>query len=68
MEAVRDDETGILVDPEDHVAAADAIVSLLDDPELARHLGAAGKERARERSWALAAGEVEDVLDRVIAR
>jgi phosphatidyl-myo-inositol dimannoside synthase len=68
LEAVRDGETGILVDPEDHVGAADAIVSLLTDPELAGRLGAAGRERARARSWDQTAGEVEDVLDRVVVR
>jgi phosphatidylinositol alpha-1,6-mannosyltransferase len=68
VEAVRDGETGILVDPDDHVGAADAIVSLLADPELAERLGAAGRERARARSWQRAAGEVEDVLDRVVTR
>jgi glycosyltransferase involved in cell wall biosynthesis len=41
-EAVRDGETGYLVPPEDPDAMADAIVRLLDNPALARRLGAAG--------------------------
>jgi hypothetical protein len=48
----------------------DAIVSLLvGDPELARRLGAAGRERARVRfSNNRAPDEVEDVSDWVVAR
>jgi phosphatidylinositol alpha-1,6-mannosyltransferase len=66
QEAVLDGETGILVDPEDHVAAADAIASLLTDRALAGRLGAAGRARAEARSWHRVTGEVEDVLDQVI--
>ena len=68
LDAVVDGETGILVDPEDHVAAADAISALLSDPEFAARLGAAGRERARALSWPRAAAEVEDVLDLVTGR
>jgi phosphatidyl-myo-inositol dimannoside synthase len=68
LDAVVDGETGILVDPEDHVQAADAIVSLLSDAELARRLGAAGLEHARAHSWRQAAAGVEEVLDLVAPR
>lgn len=56
------DETGVLVDPTDHVALAGAIASLLLDPARARALGAAGARRAREFAWPTVAGRVEDVL------
>jgi phosphatidylinositol alpha-1,6-mannosyltransferase len=49
-EAVRDGETGLLVDPEDPGAVADAIARLLGDGELRRRLGAAGR-RAVERYY-----------------
>jgi glycosyltransferase involved in cell wall biosynthesis len=45
-EAVVDGSTGVLVPPGEPQALADAIVSLLDDPERARTLGHAGRRRA----------------------
>lgn len=55
-EAVRDGVTGILVDPNDVGAVADAITSLLGDAPLVWRLGQAGRERAlREFTWDLMA-------------
>lgn len=48
-EVVADGETGLLVEPRDHKGMADAIVRLLNDPELRGRMGAAGLERARRR-------------------
>jgi phosphatidyl-myo-inositol dimannoside synthase len=62
LDAVVDGETGVLVDPTDHVAVADAVADLLLDRERARTLGRAGAERAREFAWPLIAERVEDVL------
>ncbi|MGH7672262.1 MAG: glycosyltransferase, partial [Gemmatimonadales bacterium] len=42
-DAVREGETGLLVDPDDPLAVAAGINRLLDDPELRRRLGAAGR-------------------------
>ena len=42
-EAVEPDATGLLVPPADAEALAGAIVSLLEEPERARQLGAAGR-------------------------
>jgi phosphatidylinositol alpha-1,6-mannosyltransferase len=42
-DAVRDGETGLLVDPEQPAAVADAINRLLADEPLRRRLGAAGR-------------------------
>jgi phosphatidylinositol alpha-1,6-mannosyltransferase len=42
-EAVRDGETGLLVDAEREEAVAEAVAALLDDPGLRRRLGAAGR-------------------------
>jgi glycosyltransferase involved in cell wall biosynthesis len=47
-EAVSDGETGLLVPPGDSGALASAILDLLRDPERAKTMGRAGKERARE--------------------
>jgi phosphatidylinositol alpha-1,6-mannosyltransferase len=43
VDAVQDGVTGILVDPLDLGAAAEAIVVLLGDPDRARRMGAAGR-------------------------
>jgi phosphatidylinositol alpha-1,6-mannosyltransferase len=62
LDAVIDGRTGLLVDPTDPKAVADAIVRLLLDRELARALGRAGAERARSLAWPLIAERVEGVL------
>jgi len=49
-DAVRDGETGLLVDPTDPEAVATAFRSLLDDPGRARTLGDSGR-RAVERTF-----------------
>jgi phosphatidylinositol alpha-1,6-mannosyltransferase len=61
MEAVVDGETGLLVDPTDHVAVAAALTRLLGDADLRGRLGRAGAERAREFSWKRAATRIEDL-------
>ncbi len=43
-EAVKDGETGFVVDPEDPAAAAQALTRLLSDQLLARRLGQAGRK------------------------
>lgn len=48
-EAVEDGETGILVPPADPGALAQALSTLLENPEKARAMGAAGRIRVRER-------------------
>jgi glycosyltransferase involved in cell wall biosynthesis len=45
-EAVEDGETGILVPPEDGGALAQALASLLDNPEKAEAMGRSGRKRA----------------------
>lgn len=67
VDAVRDGETGLLVDPTDAGAVADAIVRLLLDRELARRLGRAGAERARSFAWPAVAECVEAVLHEALA-
>jgi phosphatidyl-myo-inositol dimannoside synthase len=72
VEAVLDGDTGLLVDPGDAVAVAEAIVRLLVDGALARRLGAAGRRRAQEHAWPLVAERVQrlllELLDPAIAR
>jgi len=49
MDAVEDGVTGLLVDPEDPRAVAEAIVHLLDDPDLRHRMARAGRARVLER-------------------
>jgi phosphatidylinositol alpha-1,6-mannosyltransferase len=65
LDAVEDGETGVLVDPTDHIAVAEALTGLLSDPSRARALGHAAAARAREHAWPVVAGKVEDLLIRV---
>lgn len=54
-------DTGLTVDPADAGALAHALATLLDDPDLAARLGAAGQRRARdELSWARTAAGLVD--------
>ncbi|MEY4762716.1 MAG: hypothetical protein RLZZ200_2572 [Pseudomonadota bacterium] len=48
-ELIRDGIDGVLVTPSDSQELADALSSLMDDPELRGELGRAGRERVRER-------------------
>ncbi len=61
-DAVVHEETGILVDPEDSGAVADALTSLLLDPDRARRLGDAGARRAQGFAWPLIARQLEDIV------
>jgi phosphatidylinositol alpha-1,6-mannosyltransferase len=62
VDAVVHGETGLLVDPTDHVAVADSITELLASPETAERLGRAAAERAQEFVWPRIARRVEDLL------
>lgn len=62
LDAVVDGETGILVDPNDHVAVAQALTGLLRDPRRAGTLGRAGAVRAGEFAWPVIAARVEELL------
>jgi phosphatidyl-myo-inositol dimannoside synthase len=62
LDAVVDGETGLLVDPGEPVAVAEAIGALLLDDGLAARLGAAGRERAERHSWPEICRRVEDSM------
>jgi phosphatidyl-myo-inositol dimannoside synthase len=66
LDAVLDGETGLLVDPLDPLAVAEAIVRLLRDGQLARRLGDAGRARAAQLTWPRVAARVERLLLGVI--
>jgi phosphatidylinositol alpha-1,6-mannosyltransferase len=68
LDSVLDGETGLLVDPTDTLAVAEAIVSLLQDRELAERLGRNGERRAREYAWPTIARRLEEVLLQTLAQ
>ena len=69
LDAVIDQETGLLVDPANHIAVADAISQLLRDPDAARRRSAGpAAEHAREFAWPLVAERVEQLLVEVAKR
>ena len=57
-DAIVDGDNGFLVPPRDAAAAAEAALRLLDDPDLASRMGAAGRQRVRP--WDDAASRVMD--------
>jgi phosphatidylinositol alpha-1,6-mannosyltransferase len=65
-DAVVHGETGLLVDPQDHVAVADALVTLLRDRDLAGRLARGGRERAHRFTWEAMGARVESELLSVI--
>ncbi len=67
-DAVLDGETGLLVDPTDHLALAAAATRLLADPGLAAEMGAAARRHAEEHAWPLIAARVEALLHEVVTR
>jgi phosphatidylinositol alpha-1,6-mannosyltransferase len=68
VDAVVNGVTGLLVDPSDHVAVANAIADLLVDWRRAEALGRAGAARAMEFSWPRVARQVEALLYEVTGR
>jgi phosphatidylinositol alpha-1,6-mannosyltransferase len=63
-EAVREGETGTVVDPRSPEAVADAVSRLLDDPDRARAMGRAGRAWVEEEwSWTRIATTFDRLLD-----
>jgi phosphatidyl-myo-inositol dimannoside synthase len=67
VDAVADGESGLLVDPRDPVAVADAITRVLLDRALARRLGDGGAARAARFGWPVFVRRVEAELAETLA-
>jgi len=66
-ELVRDGVDGILVEPADVRAIADAVVKLLRDKGLRKRMGRAGRERVKGYSWDQTAKVVLKAYESVLA-
>jgi len=65
---VHDGENGLLVDPDDVVGFARAIVRLLDRPDLRRDMGQAGRRRVLDRhSWRKSAEKLLTLYESLLA-
>lgn len=63
LDAIVDGETGLLVDPTNIEAVADACTRLLQDRDLAQRMGAAGRDRVcKQYLWERVAAGVEAAL------
>jgi phosphatidylinositol alpha-mannosyltransferase len=65
---VQRNVSGLLVEPKDPDALADALERLILDPDLRRGLGEAGAKRAHDYDWQHVTGELLHVYEDVIAR
>jgi len=66
-EVVADGETGLLVPPDEPEALAESINTLTRDPDRAKAMGAAGRERAATQfDWARIAGQTAELYQRVV--
>ncbi len=66
-DAIRGGETGLLVDPTDHLALAESAVSLLADPERSARMAEAAREWAELHAWPRIGAQVEAAILEVIA-
>jgi len=67
-DAIVDGQTGFLVEAESTDAVGASIARLLDQPELARRMGVAGRERAVQNfSWRTIAARIDDIASQIVA-
>jgi glycogen(starch) synthase len=67
LDMVVDGTTGLLVPPGDAAALAQAIASILSDPQTALAFGVAGRDRAREFTVSAVVERIEQMYDGAIA-
>ena len=67
-DAVIDGETGILVPQNDIKKTAEAILRLLDNPELTQRMGENGKKRAKEMDWDNVAKKYTEVYKEIFEK
>ena len=63
---MEDGQEGLLVEPENERAIAEAIIRLLRDPQLRQEMGQRGQRKAIRYDWPLVARQVLDVYEELI--
>lgn len=66
VDAVRDGETGLLVDPRSPEAVAAALARIMSDPELAATMAVAARRHAERHAYPLIAGRVARALENAV--
>ena len=67
VDAIEDGVTGILVDPENPAAVAEALIAVLSDSALAQRMGQAGRERVLARfTWEKVIGDARRVFEEAV--
>jgi phosphatidylinositol alpha-1,6-mannosyltransferase len=66
-DAVEHESTGLLVDPTSPVAVAEALATLLEQPDYAARLGTAGRNRAATFTWEAMGARVSAAMDAVVS-
>jgi len=66
-DAITDGENGFLREQGDVRGLADGLLALLRDPALADRMGAAGRARAAQQTWAAAATRVRALYDELLS-
>lgn len=62
VDAIDDEQTGLLVPPDDAVALSEAMIRILGDADFALRLGRAGRARAEASSWDVVASTMGALL------
>jgi len=65
-EAIREDETGVSVPPDDPEATAAALIALLGDDAARRRMGERARELAARVTWAERVADYDDLLRRLL--
>ena len=63
-----DGQEGLLVEPENERALADATVRLLADPATRREMGERGRRKAARFDWPIIAGQILELYERLLHR
>lgn len=67
-EALRNGETGILVNPKDNIALAEAVIKILDDNVLREKMGSNGRKFVVENfTWDICAQKMLDIFQKALA-
>ncbi|WP_165477768.1 glycosyltransferase family 4 protein [Desulfobacter hydrogenophilus] len=66
-DAINDDVTGLLIQGHSKEDVSDALIKLLTNPELAKALGKAGRERVcRELTWTHSTNKINNYINKLI--